>query len=162
MIVIVMGVVGSGKTTVGSLLAAKHGWRFADADDFHSPANKEKMRRGIGLTDADRAPWLAALREGILHWIETQEGVVLACSALKESYRDELAVGSEVKFVYLKGSRELIQKRLDQRHGHFASASILDSQMQTLEEPTNAIIVDIAGTPEEIVKAIDARLTLLN
>ncbi len=153
-----MGIVGSGKTTIGSLLASNHGWKFADADDFHSPANKEKMRKGIGLTDADRAPWLRSLHDAIVEWTNAGESVVLACSALKESYRAELGVGPQVKFVYLKGSRELIRQRLRARHGHFASESILDSQLATLEEPKDAITVDVNRGPEDIVREIDAKL----
>src|SRR4029077_13571152 len=114
-----MGVTGAGKTTVGNLLAQQLGWEFADADRFHSPANVERIRLGIPLDDADRAPWLSALRQAMERWVTEHRNVVLACSALKESYRDQLALGSEVKFVYLKGSYDLIYQRLRQRHGHF-------------------------------------------
>jgi len=148
MIVIVMGVTGSGKTTVGSLLAQELGWQFADGDNFHPAANVEKMRRGIPLTDADRAPWLRAIRDAIQGWIAQHRNVILACSSLKRSYRTELQVDPEVKFVYLKGSRELIAKRLHARHGHFATEAILDGQFADLEEPEDAIIVGISGSPE--------------
>lgn len=165
MILVVMGVVGSGKTTIGRLLAEELHFEFADADDYHSAENIEKIHHGTALSDADRAPWLARLRELILDWqARTIEGVktggVLACSALKASYREELRVSSEVRFVYLKGSAELIAQRLAARHGHFANASILASQIADLEELSDAIVVDIAKTPQEIVSDIRQRLEL--
>ena len=160
MIVVVMGVTGAGKTTVGNLLARQLGWESADADSFHSPANVEKIRRGIPLDDADRAPWLAALRQAIEGWVAAHKNVVLACSALKKSYRDELSVSDEVKFVYLKGSYDLIYQRLRGRHGHFASAKILASQFADLEEPDDAFTVDIDQSPEQIVAAIRQGLGL--
>jgi gluconokinase len=160
MIVVVMGVTGSGKTTVGSLLAQRLGWEFADADDFHSAANKEKIRHGIPLTDADRDPWLAALHQQITQWLAEKRNVVLACSALKQSYREALGTGPDVKFVYLKGSYELIDQRLLHRKGHFADDQILASQFATLEEPSGAITVDIHPPPEEIVTEICRRLGL--
>lgn len=160
MIVIVMGVTGAGKTTIGRLLAEQSGWEFADADDFHPPANVEKIRRGIALNDDDRRPWLDRLREAIAAWIAEGKNVVLACSALKRSYRRELAVGPDVRFVYLKGSAELIAERLRSRHGHFAGESILAGQFADLEEPKEAIAVDISQRPEEIVAEIRARVRL--
>ncbi len=152
-----MGVVGSGKTTEGKLLAKKLGWQFADADDFHPPENIEKISHGIPLDDSDRAPWLAALRSAIQQWDREGKNMVLACSALKESYRDELGTG-DVRFVYLKGSYGLIRERLRSRHGHFASESILQSQLADLEEPRNAVTVEIDKTAEEIVAEIIQRL----
>src|ERR1700756_3154588 len=149
-----MGVTGSGKTTVGSLLARELGWKFDDADRYHPAANIEKMRRGIPLEDADRAPWLVALREAILKYIAQKENVVLACSALKRSYREELVVGPEVRLVYLKGSYEVIAGRLRARHGHFADEKILAGQFRDLEEPEDAIVVNVEGDPEEIVGEI--------
>src|SRR5262249_45803318 len=131
MVIVVMGVTGSGKTTIGGLLASRLGWEFADADDFHSAADKEKIRRGIAVTDADRGPWLAALREQISQWIVMRKNVVLACSALKQTYRQELQTGSEVKFVYLKGTYDVIAERLTHRKGHFADEHILASQFAT-------------------------------
>jgi gluconokinase len=160
MIVIVMGVTGAGKTTVGSLLAAELGWRFADADDFHPPANVEKIRHGIPLTDEDRRPWLERLRSKILRWIAEGRNVVLACSALKRSYRQELEPGPEVRLVYLKGSADLIAQRLHTRHGHFANEQILASQFADLEEPEDAVTVDVAGTPAQIVAEIRQKLGL--
>jgi gluconokinase len=153
MVLIIMGVVGVGKTTVGSLLAQKLGWRFADADDFHPAANIEKIRRGISLDDADRAPWLAAMRKAILNWNRAGENVVLACSALKRKYREELRVHG-VQFVFLQGSRELIRERLHGRRGHFASDSILESQFADLEPPMKAITVEVNKSPEAIANEI--------
>jgi len=151
-VVIVMGVVGSGKTTVGTLFAGQLGWEFADADSFHSAANVEKIRHGIPLSDEDRAPWIEALRDQILKWIGESRNAVLACSALKRSYRVHLCVGPAVRLVYLKGSYELIDQRLKQRHGHFADDQILASQFADLQEPEDAVTVDISGSPDEIVR----------
>ncbi|HZW95266.1 MAG TPA: gluconokinase [Candidatus Eremiobacteraceae bacterium] len=158
MIVIVMGVTGSGKTTVGSLLAQQLRWRFADADDFHPQSNVEKMRHGIPLNDDDRRPWLERLRAEIAKQDAEGRNLVLACSALKKEYREMLTIGPAVKFVYLKGSAELIAQRLEARHGHFADEKILAGQFADLEEPDNAVVFDIAGTPEEIVTEIRRRL----
>lgn len=160
MIVIVMGVVGSGKTTVGRLLAEQLAWEFADADDFHPPSNVEKIRRGIALTNEDREPWLQALREAVTSWISEGRNVVLACSALKRVYRRELEVGPEVRFVYLKGSADLIAERLRLRQGHFADDKILASQFADLEEPEGAATVEIAVPPQQIVAGIRKKLGL--
>jgi gluconokinase len=160
MIVIVMGVVGAGKTTVGKLLASELGWEFADADDFHPASNVEKIRRGTPLTDEDREPWLQALRAAIISWIVQQRNAVLACSALKGSYRAQLQAGPEVRFVYLKGSGRLIADRLRARQGHFAGESILSSQLTDLEEPEAAIVVEISDTPHQIVECIRKALRL--
>jgi gluconokinase len=149
-ILILMGVVGAGKTTVGSLLAQKLGWQFADADDFHPAPNVEKIRRGMPLDDSDRAPWLAALHDAILHWNLEGRNAVLACSALKRKYRDILGVDG-VRFVYLKGDYELIEQRLRTRRGHFASDSILKSQFEDLENPDDAITIEVDKPPEAIV-----------
>ena len=163
-----MGVAGAGKTTVGILLAQKLGWQFADADDFHPPENKDKISRGIPLNDADRAPWLAAMRSAILEWNAAAENIVLACSALKRSYRDELRAG-RVRFVFLKGDSALLLDRLRLRHGHFADEKILASQLDTLEAPSgdetgdpqlSTITVTIDRGPEEIVVAIIAKLNV--
>ncbi|HEV2401087.1 MAG TPA: gluconokinase [Candidatus Sulfotelmatobacter sp.] len=160
MIVIVMGVVGAGKTTVGTLLASELRWEFADADDFHPPCNVEKISHGIPLTDADREPWLDLLRATILKWIAEGRNVVLACSALKRSYRAKLHASSGVQFVYLKGSGPLIADRLSRRQGHFAGEAILASQLADLEEPESAITVEISDTPEQIVQHIRKALRL--
>ncbi len=154
MIVLVMGVAGAGKTTIGTLLARELGWTFADADSYHSPANIAKMASGVPLTDEDRVPWLIALRDAIRGWIAAGENAVLACSALKQAYRDVLMISPEVKLVYLRGSFDLINQRLRQRHGHYMHAMMLRSQFETLEEPKDAVIVDVAATPEEIVGRI--------
>jgi gluconokinase len=157
-IVVVMGVTGAGKTTIGVLLAQRLGWDFVDADSFHSPANVEKIRQGIALNDADRAPWLRSLHDAMEGWAAEHKSVVLACSALKRSYRTELCVGGETKFIYLKGSYDLIYRRLRQRHGHFASETILASQFAALEEPDDVITVDIDHTEDEIVAEILRKL----
>jgi gluconokinase len=159
-IIILMGVVGSGKTTVGSLLASELGWQFADADDFHSAANKEKIHRGIPLGDEDREPWLDSLHNSIAAWSARKQNVVLACSALKRSYRQTLYIGPEVHFVYLKGGASLIAARLRSRKQHFADDRILASQFADLEEPDGAITVDISGTPEQIAAEIRKQLGL--
>jgi gluconokinase len=160
MIAIVMGVTGSGKTTVGRLLAQQLGWTFADADDFHPRANVEKMERGVPLNDDDREPWLERLRIQVANWIANGQPAVLACSALKRTYRQELSVGPEVRFVYLKGSPELIAQRLRLRRGHFADEKILAGQFSDLEEPETAVTVDISQTPEKIGAEIRERLGL--
>lgn len=153
MIIIIMGVSGVGKTTTGSVLAERLGWVFRDADDYHPKSNVEKIRRGIPLTDADRLPWLEALRELIR--AEGGTGMVLACSALRKSYRDFLGDGrDDVAFVYLKGERTLIEKRLEGRTGHFAGPGILESQLRDLEEPEDALVVDASRNPECIVEEI--------
>jgi len=155
-----MGVVGAGKTTVGNLLARQLGWTFADADDFHPPSNIEKIRRGIPLSDDDRRPWLERLRTEICRWIGEGSNGVLACSALKRNYRLELEAGPEVRFVYLKGSANLIAERLDSRAGHFAGKQILPSQLADLEEPENAVVVQINPNPQQIVAEIRQKLGL--
>ena len=160
MVIVLMGVAGAGKTTVGSLLAHELHWQFADADEFHSPENIAKMSAGIPLTDADRATWLETLRDLVAGWIAKKENAVLACSALKQSYRDILQVDEQVHFVYLKGDRNLFSQRLLQRHGHYMKPQMLDSQLLTLEPPTNAILVDANATPENIVREIRTRLDL--
>ena len=157
---VVMGVTGAGKTTIGRLLAAQLGWPFADADQFHPQANVEKMSRGITLTDADREPWLAAMRSAIQQWISRNENAVLACSALKKSYRSELMVGPEVRFVYLHGDYETVARQLRMRHGHFATEAILADQFATLEEPENVVVVDVGRDPDLMVREIRAQLGL--
>jgi gluconokinase len=159
MVIIVLGVSGSGKTTVGKLLAGRLDWKFYEGDDYHPEANKEKMSEGIPLTDADRAPWLAALRDLILENLARSEDAVISCSALKQSYRDYLKLDG-VRFVYLKGDYELIATRIRNRQGHFFDSELLATQFQTLEEPRNALAVDIAKSPQAIVSEIRERLDL--
>ncbi|MBO0911091.1 MAG: gluconokinase [Acidobacteria bacterium] len=157
MVLIIMGVVGVGKTTVGRLVAEKLGWQFADADDFHPAANVEKIRRGIPLDDEDRAPWLASLQKAIVEWNAKNENAVLACSALKQKYRDRLSADG-VRFVYLEGAPELIRQRLGARRGHFATDSILASQFRDLEVPEDAIAVPVDKTPGSIAEEILTKL----
>jgi gluconokinase len=161
MIVVVMGVVGAGKTTVGRLLAEQLGWSFADADDYHSPANIEKIRRAIPLTDDDRRPWLEQLRNLLIEWNSRKLGGVLACSALKQAYRKELQITPYVHFVYLHGSSELIAQRLHARHGHFAGSQLLSSQLGDLEPPHDAVEVEIDQSPAIIAGEIRKKLGLL-
>lgn len=152
MVIILIGVAGSGKTTVGKLLASKLGWSFYDADDFHPKANIEKMSKGIGLTDEDRWPWLKSIRDFI---DQKNEQMVFACSALKKSYRDELRKSkSHIEFIYLKGSKELILHRLEDRKGHYAGVDLLENQFQALEEPQNVPVEDITQNPGTIVSDI--------
>lgn len=152
-----MGVSGSGKTTIGLRLADALGWRFADADDFHPAANVAKMSRGEPLDDDDRQPWLDALRTFIEQRLQSVKPCILACSALKASYRERLhADDSRIRVVYLKGSRELLQERMGKRQGHFMPRTLLESQLATIEEPPadDALACDIAETPDQIVARI--------
>jgi gluconokinase len=155
-----MGVEGSGKTTVGKLLAHNFGWMFVDADDFHSASNKEKMSRGVPLDDADRAPWLQAIHDFVAEQVRTGQNVVLACSALKQSYREQLQPGMNMKIVYLKGGFDLFYSRLQKRQAHFARESLLASQFASLEEPIDAITIDAALSETDIVKRIESALRL--
>lgn len=159
MIVIVMGVSGSGKTTVGKLLAASLNWEFRDADDFHPLVNIEKMSRGIALEDADRIPWLRQLQAAIDRWLLANKNVVLACSALKSSYRDLLGKDNQqIKIVYLKGDFQLFAERLKNRNNHYMKADLLSSQFATLEEPPDAIVIDASHQPEAMVQQITNHL----
>jgi gluconokinase len=154
-IILCMGVAGSGKTTVGRLLAHELGWSFYDADDLHPPANIDKMRRGIPLTDDDRWPWLYTLRGLIETCLTQQTRAVLACSALKQTYRDVLSPEPHaVACVYLKGTYDLLVQRLAQRQGHFMPKDLLASQFSTLEEPLHGLVVDVSPPPPTLVATI--------
>jgi carbohydrate kinase (thermoresistant glucokinase family) len=159
--IIVMGVSGSGKTTIGELLAQQLGRPFYDGDDYHSAANVAKMAAGNPLTDADRHDWLATLATHLGEW-EKEGGAVLACSALKETYRQTLQAGEQLPltWVFLDGSRELLEKRLEGRHDHYMKASMLDSQLDTLEKPTYGVHIELTNseTPAQVVARIVARL----
>ena len=162
MIAVIFGVSGAGKTVVGQLLAQELGWQFYDADDFHSAANIEKMHRGIPLTDEDRQPWLKSLRQLIERCLTAEENAVLACSALKESYRQYLRINEEVKLVYLRGDYDLIAAQLRQRRGHFMNPALLQSQFADLEEPQpgEAIVIELGRSPAELVQEIKSKLEL--
>ena len=163
MIVIIFGVSGSGKTTLGKLLAHELDWRFYEADDFHSPVNIEKMRRGVPLTDEDRWPWLEHLRELIKRAMAAGENAVLACSALKRAYRDRLRTNDEVKFVFLHGDHALVEKQMRQRRGHFMDPELLRSQFADLEEPQpdeHVLTIELGRIPQELVEEIKAKLSV--
>lgn len=161
MIIILMGVSGSGKTLVGQKLAVALDWTFYDADNFHPAINIAKMRQGIPLDDADRAPWLATLSQEIMQWLQISHNAVLACSALKFSYREQLHLNhAQVKLVYLHGSPSLILQRLQRRQGHFMGSDLLQSQLDSLEEPTEGIRVEIDQEPDAIATQIMTRLNL--
>jgi gluconokinase len=158
-IVILMGVTGCGKSTVGALLAEACGWDFHDADDFHPPENVAKMKSGAPLNDEDRWPWLARLNAFLLDSERQGKSLVLACSALKQDYRDRLARGcAAARFVFLDGERELIRARLDARQGHYMNPKLLDSQFAILERPREALRLDVAEHPAELVRNIRERL----
>ena len=164
LVLVVMGVSGSGKTTIAALLAERLHWQFEEGDTLHPPGNIEKMRRGVPLDDADRRPWLQAIARVIDAWLESGESGIVACSALKHAYRRKI-VGhrGEVRLVYLKGSREVILQRMAARHGHFMPLKLLDSQLETLEEPLpeeHALVVSIEQPPGQIVREIETRLRL--
>jgi gluconokinase len=154
-IVLLMGVAGSGKTTVGRQLATELGWPYHEADDFHSAANKAKMGRGEPLNDTDRAPWLAAIRAAMDACVTEGRSAVFTCSALKESYRQILTTGRpEVRLVFLTGDRALLQSRLESRPGHYMKAGMLDSQLAILEPPGGALTLEVNATPEQLVAEI--------
>lgn len=161
MIVVLMGVTGCGKTTVGALLAAACGWEFHDADDFHAPENVAKMKRGAALDDADRWPWLARLNAFLRDGERQGKNRVLACSALKQVYRDRLAGGcAALRFVLLDGDRDLIRARLAARQGHYMNPLLLDSQFAILERPADALQLDAAQSPAALVQSIRQGLAL--
>ena len=163
MLIIIFGVSGAGKTTVGKLLAGELGWQFLEADDFHPAANIEKMRSGRPLTDEDRWPWLEFLRKQIEQLLSAGENAVLACSALKRAYRDRLRVSDQIKFVFLRGDYPLVEKQLRSRRRHFMNPDLLQSQFDDLEKPRadeHAVTVVLGRTPEVIVEEIEAKLHL--
>jgi gluconokinase len=147
-----MGVSGSGKTTIGRLLADRRSFQFVDADDFHPPGNVEKMRQGIPLTEVDRLPWLEFIGDSISQWIAQKKFIVLACSALQEAHRKKLIRDHEgIPIIFLKGDFDLINERLEKRKGHFFDKSLLSSQFGIIEEPMQAITLDISAAPSKIV-----------
>jgi gluconokinase len=157
LIVILMGVTGTGKTTIGKLLSSRTGWEFAEGDDYHSDANKAKMHAGIPLDDGDRAPWLASLHELLHGWFAQGQSGILACSALKQSYRDLLIEGiprNGYEFVLLDAPYDVLAARLKARTGHYMNPDLLDSQFATLEVPSDAFKVSVEGTPESTVDLI--------
>ncbi len=157
MILILMGVTASGKTTIGTKLAAAEHWEYAEGDDYHAEANKQKMHAGIPLNDTDRAPWLATLHDVLLGWYRSGASGVLACSALKHSYRDTLAEGIppvDLRFVLLEVPKAVLTERLAERKGHYMSPALLDSQLATLEAPRDAIRVDANRAPDDVVQEI--------
>lgn len=160
MIIILMGVSGSGKSAVGKRLSQEINCPFFDGDDYHSEANRKKMEEGIALSDEDRLPWLQTLSNLILKHVEIKKPMILACSALKKSYRTLLNINSLCQFVYLKGSFELIKKRLKTRSNHFFNPQLLQTQFKILEEPQNCLVINIEKTVEEIVCQIQKKLNL--
>jgi len=161
MVVVIFGVAGVGKTTIGRLLAEDLGWKFYDADDFHPKANVDKMRNGQPLTDEDRQPWLQRLRELIERLLVQNEDAVLACSALKEDYRNQLRASTLVKFVFLRAGRDRVKQQLKNRRGHYFDPKLLDAQFADLEQPTStqdAVTVDVTGGPRDVVNDIESSL----
>ena len=158
MFILIMGITGSGKTTVATLLSAALGWPFYDADDFHSAANVHKMASGVSLTDEDRGPWLEKLRTLISERIARGEDGILACSALKEAYRKALSTSESLFVVYLKADADLIRSRLADRRNHYMPQSLIESQFLDLEEPEGAIAIPAAWPPDRIVRTILSQL----
>jgi gluconokinase len=161
MVLILMGPMGCGKSTIGKMLSEKLGWPFYDADDFHSEENVKKMRAGVALTDEDRAAWLETLHAKIEDWLDRGQDTVLACSALKQAYREALGVNqTTVRSIYLKGSYDLVRRRIEERHHPYMDKTLLRSQFDILEEPKDGLWVDISPTPEAVVNAILKNLML--
>jgi gluconokinase len=156
MIVVIMGVSGCGKSTVGKMLACRLGWRYFEGDEFHPAGNIEKMSKGVALTDNDRLPWLASIKKTIDRCVEQSANAVIACSALRQHYRCMLAENvPDMRLVYLKGSPETIRRRLNSREAHYMKAGLLESQFDSLEEPDDAIVVDVRQSPQDIVTHIE-------
>jgi gluconokinase len=161
MILILFGVSGTGKTTIGRLLSERLGWRFVEGDDYHSPANRQKMQAGIPLTDEDRQPWLNVLHQIIKELIGQRENAVVACSALKQKYRDRLVAGFEAdqfRFALLDLPRDLLRERIEKRHHPYMNPNLLDSQLATLEVPADVWRISVSGTAEEAVEQVGERL----
>jgi gluconokinase len=158
-VVVLMGVAGSGKSFIGRMLAAERGWRFVDADDYHSRSSIMKMRSGVPLEDADREPWLESLRQVVARAVDRREHLIVACSALKERYRDVLRAGlRQVRFVHLVADEATLKRRLELRADHFAGVALLDSQLSALEPPADALRIDATCPPDRIVAAIRREL----
>jgi gluconokinase len=158
MIFIVMGVSGSGKTTVGKTVSSQFGWKFYEGDEYHPAKNMEKMKNGIPLNDKDRLPWLLCLKKIIEEALENKENIIISCSALKEAYRKILKINNDVKFIYLKGSYDLVKKRMEERGSHFFKPAMLKSQLDDLEEPKDVIEIDISGSKDSVVKDVITKI----
>ena len=159
MIVVIMGVSGCGKSTVGGLLAKQLGWAYHEGDAFHSAENIDKMSRGVSLDDDDRGPWLAAIKEAIDRCVDDASDAVFACSALRRAYRSALSADIvDIRFVYLKGDFETIRERMKSRDGHYMKATMLESQFSSLEAPGDAIEIDVGNSPQGIVDRIKSQL----
>ena len=161
MIIILMGVTASGKSTIAEELVGLTGWQFAEGDDYHSEANRQKMHAGIPLTDQDRAPWLASLHGVIATWARNGQNGILTCSALKQAYRDVLVkdIPSDLyRFVLLEAPFKVLEERIETRHGHFMNPDLLQSQIDTLEMPQDALRVDATGAPQVVAKNILSQL----
>jgi gluconokinase len=161
MIILITGVAGAGKTTIGKRLAEELHWTFRDADEFHPPGNIETMRRGVPLEDVDRIEWLEAMRATVEGWLGTNHNAVLTCSCLKRAYRDRLLIDrAHMRLVYLKGSYDLIGDRISHRPDHFMKKELLKSQFDILEEPDDAVTIDVGESSEVIVRTIRKALQL--
>lgn len=160
MIVLIMGVAGAGKSSVGAALAKELGWTFIDADDYHSAANVAKMEAGVALNDADRQPWLESLAGVIRQTLERGDSAVLACSALKQAYRDVLLINRKVRVVYLKSDYETVAERLRARRGHYMNPNLLKNQFETLEEPADALNIDVRLPMDIIVERIRSAIAV--